>query len=403
MRDERFVSVVEEALTPLLEDVPGLPEWSEITDPPVARSEGMSGLRGWAVAAVAVSVVLAVAGAMVLGLGSSDVEREASVPTLTDDPNDTVTTSEVATSEVVGLSVSAATVRPAPVTEERRPLGSGSFVTQVDDDLRARIASAATEAAAIWRLSEPIRVVVAVQRAGSHYAFVSGAENRRGLIAVDGEGNLGLLRYVAPASDVAIWYTRLVDSFPFLQLVWLDLPDSVAWATISTPERPDGVGPQRVVGDAVFIGMAKPSWNQTATLTAFDASGAIVETREVDVDGGGCSASREIPFPPENPDLPTAVQETRASLTLASVLCDFSGLSDSADASGDLFGVGADDVAAFLREEDRERPVMEWIRATLRDGEPTRSADGSQFTWSGDMLEITIGWDGVWLGARIVE
>ncbi len=402
MRNERFASVVREALRPVIEETPDLPDWLEIgTSGEVIRSD-LSARKGWAIAAATAAIVLITAGAMMLILGPSGT-IDATAPPTSGQRNDPTTTSVGSDVTASGVSVSVAAIRPAPRVDEGQPLGFGSFVTEIEEVLREEIRLAVEEAASIWGLAEPIYARVAVERAGSRYVLVSAADGGRGLVVVDAEGELGFLRYLGTSTDMVIRYTRTIDSFPFMQVIWLELPDAVAWVEFSTPERPDGTAPQRIVGDAAFIGMAKPSWNQTATITAFDATGGVVEMREVDVDGGGCSASREIPFPPDNPDIPIAVQDTRAAMTLASVLCYFVTFGDLADGPGPFFGMEADDLSEFLRSTDRRQPIMESMRSLLRSQSPTPSEDLTEYVWSGNRIELTIAEDGTWLGSRFTE
>ena len=408
MSDDLLRDAARRAFAPIVAATPALQEWDDIESAagPSRAKRTWKPLMAATAAALGVIAVVLVAVLIARGSPIEDAAQPSVAPETV-----AVTTASAITApppEEATASFVVAQLGPDPLVETADPLTflaiDSPFVALVTRSDLTRATVIGLEHAAQLLLdsvgaASPYTVKAAFTRRGNMYSVVSFDDASRGLIVV---GDDPYRSWFQEESWIDVRYTRRGDVEPYVELVWLGVPDGASHVTISSPEYTDNP-PQRVIASSAFAAMPKPFWTQYVTLNALAPDGELLASREVLVDGSTCSAGKQNPQPLANDDLSDTVDAARRAMFAEIVGCRLGVLEIRATGSNELFfGAGSDALARTLREMDRRSAFMLSMRSALLLGAREESRGGETvYVFESSDMEIVIDADGQWISARL--
>ncbi len=262
--------------------------------------------------------------------------------------------------------------------------------------------------------NEPLQVHAAFAKDGVIHALVEYSSPQTALMVVENGEVTRYRRNEDPWIDVHAIRKSPTDWFSFTQVTWLGLPENAAFARLTTPQRPDSIEDQVVIGGAAFFEIAKPSWTQLGTLSVFDSDGQVITSESVRLHGNTCSSGMLAP-PTPDAAIPDALEAGRVALATATQRCRATTIASLAVGAGPYFGLPGDDLAAELRDLDLRTGVFGTMLGALnlRPQEVEGTGDVRYvFDWSGNTaidemadLHVELGFseDGVWQYGVILE
>lgn len=256
--------------------------------------------------------------------------------------------------------------------------------------------------------SQPLQVHAAFEKDGVIHTVVEYSSDRTALMVVENGEATRFLRGEGGWINVHGIRKSPTDWWAFTQITWLGLPDNAATARLTTPQRPDDIVDQVVIGGTAFFEIGKPDWTQIGTLILFDEEGEVIMTDETRLHGTSCSSRLQGPPTPDFA-IPEAIETGRIALAEAAYTCRAATVAGLAIGHGPYFDLSMESLAARLRDLDQRTGAFGSMAAALKiRPREVVGSDGTStyvFEWSGGpgldqgpatRVELGFSEDGVW-------